>query len=306
MNAAATSDRHIRWPADRFYWAQIDASVLPKTLVHRGPDTKRLGFLFEAVLPVSIDRVQACYVPLGGRHYLACGVDHERLATDLPRNALTLSPDSIPAGIAGDREIDARSINLLTGAHEPAPVRRERRRYTIESAALAALVVLALVLGMERRIDALDRGVETIRQRRHSIHTELYGPGAAASVQPPSVRLLAELRHLERTHHEATTSSAVEPPRADATLTSLLSAWPRAHPVRTESISVTPTSITLIGLLPDADGAQAFISAFPAPPEWDANQPQIGAVGDGVRLTWRWQRRSASAPTVKAAEERQP
>lgn len=62
----------------------------------------------------------------------------------------------------------------------------------------------------------------------------------------------------------------------------------------TESISVTPASVTLIGLLPTAPAAQGFVSAFQLPDAWEARQPQISTVSDGVRLTWRLTRRPDS------------
>lgn len=299
MNASATSSRHLTWPAQRFYWALLDASVIPRTIINRAPDSEQLGYLFESALPVSIDCVHAVYIPLGGKRFLACGVEHDRLSAHIAPETLTLNPDSIPPQIAREHDIEATSINLLTGPHEPRAVRRQRGRFIIETGALAALLLLALVLGVERRIQSLDGASALIEGDKVAIYERLYDH-ASASVQPPSVRLLAELRQLQRTRAGSITAADFDQPHAAFTLASLLANWPDEHQIRTESISVTPTSITLVGLLPSAPEAQAFISAFAPPQQWEAGQPQISSVSGGVRLTWRLARRPARADAQAA------
>ena len=52
---------HLRWPAERFYWAVLDASQVSAV---SGKLNQRLGYLFENFLPgVAIENVQAVYHP---------------------------------------------------------------------------------------------------------------------------------------------------------------------------------------------------------------------------------------------------
>lgn len=70
--------------------------------------------------------------------------------------------------------------------------------------------------------------------------------------------------------------------------------------MQTESLSVTASSVTLIGLLPSATQAQAFVEAFDPPTQWQASQPQVSAVSGGVRLTWRFSRRASGERIASA------
>jgi len=293
MIAGMDSARHVTWPAHRFYWALLDASVLPRGIAKRRPDPERLGYLFECELPVPIDRVHAVYVPVGDHQYVACGLEHERILAEASlHEALTLTPDQVPDILAPQGAVDPQSFNLLCGPHEPAPVRRKRYQCIGETALVAACILLAIVLGTERRIDARDRATMELQAKRQVVYDELYPPATSApSAQPAPLRLLAERRQLERTRGSATSSAQIEEPQSAFTLAALLERWPTDHPIRTESISVTPASVTLVGLLPTAPLAQEFVSAFDLPHEWEARQPQISTVTDGVRLTWRLVRR---------------
>ncbi len=296
MSPVPQGQHHVTWPAHRFYWALLDASVLPRRLLRRRPDPQALGYLFESDLPVPIDRIHAVYLPVDDHRFIACGIEHERLITDMSlREALTLGPDEILQEVVQGCAVDPRSINLLCGPHEPAPVRRERRRLIAESANVAALLLLAVVLGAQRCIDARDRATAEMQTRSQAVYDELYPRATSApSAQPAPLRLVAELRQLERTRGGALRSTDLEEPQSGRTLAALLQHWPTDQPIMTESISVTPVSVTLIGLLPTAPLAQEFVSAFELPVEWEARQPQISAVADGVRLTWRLIRRSDS------------
>ncbi len=293
MSPVPRGQRQVVWSAHRFYWSLLDASVLPKRLFQRRPDPQTLGFLFESDLPVPIDRIHAVYVPVGDNRFIACGIEHERLTTDLSlREALTLSPDEIPEDVEQECAVDPRSINLLSGPHESAPVRRERRRLVAESAAITVLFLLAIVLGAERRINALNRATAEVQAKGQVVYDEIYPASTfAPSAQPAPLRLIAELRQLGRTRGGGVQSTDIEGPRAGRTLAALLQRWPTEQPIMTESISVTPASVIFVGLLPNTPVAQEFVSAFDVPDEWEARQPQISAVTDGVRLTWRLVRR---------------
>lgn len=301
MIAAQQRGPHLTWSADRFYWAILDASVLPPSFLRRRVDEDRLGYLFESNLPLPADEVHAVYVPLGGDRYLACGIEHERLRADLPGDAITLGPDALPESVAQARHIDPGLINLLTGPHEPHLVRRERRRFLTLASALGALLTIVIMWGLERRIARADALANDVRQHARTIYERLYDPATTSpSVQPAPLRLLAELRQLRRTRSGAASATGIEESHSARTLASFLENWPRDHLMQTESLSVTASSVTLIGLLPSATQAQAFVEAFDPPTQWQASQPQVSAVSGGVRLTWRFSRRASGERIASA------
>ncbi len=289
MIAPNHSLRHVVWPADRFYWAVLDGSLVPKRLWHRRPDEEALGYLFEAELPVPIDCVHAIYVPVKGNRFIACGIEHDHLVESAELcEVLTLSPQAFPPDLFSDDDAAVGSFNLLTGRHEPESVGRERRRLSIESAAAIVLIAIVVAFGAERQIGAWNRAAAETVAARLAVFDDLYPPQSTTpSSQPPALRLLAELRQLERTRGTAAQPIDSEGRQAGRLLARLLRQWPAQQPIMTESLSVTPESITLVGLLPTAPAAQGFVSAFEFPPEWEARQPQISAVTNGVRLTWR-------------------
>ncbi|MCC6909700.1 MAG: hypothetical protein IT430_17325 [Phycisphaerales bacterium] len=289
MSAPAKVRRRVVWPAHRFYWAVLDASVVPGGLLHRRPSDEALGFLFEAELPVPIDRIHAVYVPVKGNRFIVCGIEHDRILESAElRDALTLSPEAFPSDLGTDLEVDVGSINFLTGRHEPAPVKRERRRLLLESAAALALITVAVAFGAERRIGAWHRATGEMVSAREVVFDDLYPPQSTApSSQSPTLRLVAELRQLERTRGSAVQSIGSDDPQSAHMLARLFEQWPAQQPIMTESLSVTPESVTLVGLLPTAPAAQVFVSAFDLPDQWEARQPQISAVTNGVRLTWK-------------------
>jgi hypothetical protein len=289
MSAPAKMRPHVVWPAHRFYWAVLDASVVPGGLLRRRPSDEALGFLFESELPVPIDRIHAVYVPVKASRFIACGIEHDRILKSAElREALTLSPEAFPSDLGTELDADVGSINFLTVRHEPAPVKRERRRLLLESAAAIALITVAVAFGAERRIGAWHRATGEVVSAREAVFNDLYPPQSTApSSQPPALRFVAELRQLERTRGGAVQSIGSDNPQSAHILARLFQQWPLQQPIMTESLSVTPESVTLVGLLPTAPAAQEFVSAFELPDQWEARQPQISAVADGVRLTWR-------------------
>lgn len=291
------SELHVVWSADRFYWAVLDASMLPRSLGRSRHDRQRLGYLFEAQLPLPIEQVQAVYLPLGESQYLACGVEHARLENEVPGSALTLRPDRVPIPMENRDAVEVESINLLVDRHEPAAVRSEVRRFLRDGVVLAILFMVAIGLGITRRSGALDTAVADMALMRAGLYEQLYDPTVAPpSTQPPTVRLLAELRQLRRTRTGNNPDQDFQESESSQSLQALLANWPRQHLMRTESISITPSSITLSGILPSAESAQAFATALASPTGWEAKQPQVSTMSDGVRLTLRLTRQHSDKP----------
>ncbi|MCC6910312.1 MAG: hypothetical protein IT430_20450 [Phycisphaerales bacterium] len=298
MTPRPTAPEHLVWPAERFFWGVLDTSALPSRLGRSRPDPKQLGFLFEEMLPCPIEDVQAVYLPQPGRRFIACGILRTQLE-QLPAATLTLAPQCAPSDIIGDAPLDCRQINLLTGPFEPAPLRRLRRAARRDLIAIAALLLLVLWLGAQRRITALDAARANLDEMRGGVYSSLLDASAPPSSQPPALRLLAELRQLRATRAERSTS--LPQPESARSLEALLRQWPGDQPVRTESISITSSAITVIGVLPTPEQAQRFAGAFEALPGWQARQPQVDSTGDGVRLTLRWRRAADHDPRPSGA-----
>ena len=53
--------QHLQLPAESFYWAILETGSLPRP---KHPTTVQLGYLFENVLPVPIEEIQATYRPI--------------------------------------------------------------------------------------------------------------------------------------------------------------------------------------------------------------------------------------------------
>jgi hypothetical protein len=69
MNAATVVIFRCR--PDRFYWGVLDVSDLPR---QRRRDWTSLGYLFESMLPLSIEHVQAMYSSASADFIVACGM----------------------------------------------------------------------------------------------------------------------------------------------------------------------------------------------------------------------------------------
>ena len=287
MTNHATNPRDLRLPSESFYWAVLDTSALPaRTPRHPARHPARLGYLFEAVLPVPIERVQASYLPMPGRRVLACGMDTDQLAelatpgvltpSVLTRGVLTLGPASVPAFLG--EAPDPAHINLLHTHFEPAEIRRARRRF-VGVCAAAVLACAALILtGQLRRASLHNLHARASTDATASLYAQVLPP--STSTLPPAARLTAELRSLDRTHG---THPAERGPREVApTLAALLASWPSDLQVTTESLSVSDTSITLTARLPDTAAAERFERELRPPDGWRLAQPEVRAERDGV------------------------
>jgi hypothetical protein len=272
------------WPADRFYWAMLDVSSLPPRLLGR-PSPRRLGYLFERYLPAPIESVHAAYTMIEKGRVLACAVDRARLDQDCPSDAIALAPRSPPPFI----DADVSGLNLLVGDYEPESISRRRARWRFELAAALVLIAAVILAGMHRRAQRHEAHLAATSAALAEVYDETLGP-AEPSAQPASLRLTAELRRLQQTRGGV----AVEPASAASGLAALLAPWPADLDVRTESVVVTESSMTLVVLLADNEEVQRFAASIAGVEDWTMIQPQVRSVRDGVRATIRFQRGSPS------------
>lgn len=288
-------ERQLQWQSSEFYWAILSGPLTR--------DRGALGYLFERFLPVPIDEVQAAYQRLADGRVVACGVEHVRLREVLDEGALTLSPSEPPAfpelQESPDSVLRPERLNLLVGPCEPAAVARRRRACLAVLGTAALLCAAMVVLGLERRAAAMrDDAAYLDRQRLALSESALSrsslqptsSPGNRSSSAPVEQRLLAELRRLElsRPSEAVLASLGATAVTSDAgkTLAALLRAWPEPELLaRTESISITPTSVSMHGTVADTAAATRWSEAIRGTKDWDLQQPSVQATREGVRVT---------------------
>ena len=284
-----TADRalRLRWPAERFYWAVLDASALSGATMRPGLFSRQLGYLFEGVLPgMTIEQVHAVYQPLPGgdgqRQYLACGLARDVIENTVAAEALTLSPASVPSFVGADVEPDG--FNLLTGSFLPAAIRALQRRWLLSLGVIGAICVALLVVGLELRVRATRVQIDRVSAARDAAFVEALGSQALASgVLPPELRLITELRLLSQTRQAD--PALVDVADGSRTLAALLAQWPADVRTATESISIAPDSITIRAQVPTMADAQRLADALRDLVGWQLVQPQSEARRDHVIVT---------------------
>lgn len=274
---------HVRWPAARFYWSILDTSNLP----NRRPNTVQLGYLLEDVLPVPIDDVHAVYLPLSDDRSLACGVAREALAENQLHQALTLTPHSLPSYIedgASGRLPDPAAINLLFGPHEPAPVKRLRRRAGALLAMAMAVVLTLIFFGMERRRAAVIDSIDQIKAEQDAVLGSVIPPEQRrAFAGPPALQLTAELRRLRQTRSAHTPDDA----HVDITpiIVAMFTAWPSNVHLQTESITVDSQRILLVGRVPSMNDASKVNEQLDSVIGWTIDAPDANKRSDHTAIS---------------------
>jgi len=183
--------------------------------------------------------------------------------------------------LIGSSGFSAQSLNLLVDDYRPQPIRSAQRRLGFQIIFLLILVAAAIVIGLERRTARLVRQASQLQTARLAMYGDVLD--ASNSNQPPEIRLVAELRRLRQTRQQPVGDLQIE----DCTplLADLLSHWPDDVFMQAESISVTPTTISVRGTAPASDDVQRFADAvkqFRAQ-SWRLEQPQVNAGRDAVQ-----------------------
>lgn len=301
--------QHVRWPANRFFWAVIDASslvdipgvVLPVARGIRSRRAQQLGYLFERSLPgLAIDDVHARYQPMNGGQqytYLACGLLKSTLERDIDPQTISLTPETLPIfAEVSDPRIEPDTFNLLTEAYEPLAIQRSRRRWVTVIAVFMFICAGLGAGGLARRSAALAATTASIDHQAATLIEDTLGSatGSAARI-PSSLRLTGELRRLEQTRTPApgspetsnTYGSASTVDDVTGTLTAVLQRWPGDLHVQAESLSLTSSSITIRAQVPSMTDAQRFADALIGIPGWRLTQPRSDARRGHVDVTLR-------------------
>lgn len=271
---AMAAPSEVRLPPERFYWAVLDA---PAARDRRAA----LGYLFESVLPVPVERVHAVYSPLRDNRFLACGMDRDQLTSH--EGTLLLGPETLPEFLDG--AVDPVTINLLVGSFEPWAVRRARRRATLIACAAILACTLVVGWGQLRRASRWHEISESFAQATAGVYHRVVPPsGSSGSTVPPAARLTAELRTLDRTRSEAPAGS---PREIAPALAAMLASWPPGLSASTESLTAAAGAITLTVRLPDEASAERLERELKPPPGWRVSQPTVQREREGLTVRVR-------------------
>lgn len=289
-----TAHRH-QLPPDRFFWAVVQ---IPQTGPRR-PSVQQLCYFFEAALPIPLEDVHVVFEPLGEGRYLGCALPRAQLTQEietLGSHITVLTPSAVPDFLDVNTHPD--TLNLLTGDFEPPVVKRLRRRAWSSAAACLALCAVFIVLGLELRAQHVHRLTRAVDANQRAVQVQVLGSDAPERTQPLELQMRSLLRQLQQTRSASALDDEPVQGNADDTLATLLAAWPvserdndPALHLRTELISVTPTSITVRGLLPGSEEAQALADAMKDVQGWQLQQPQIVNAGDAVQATLQFARK---------------
>jgi hypothetical protein len=271
-------ERHLVWPADRFFWAVIATHGLPSSLVqgtrHR---RQRLDYLVEGDLPLPLRQLQIVYTTIDRKTTLACALP--RPAFGEVDGAHSLCPDSVPEFLGVS--VDPRRFNMLVGDYEPLVVQRERRRWRALALVLLVTCVVLAAIGAERRIRSFQEDERQAIQRTADCYASL---GFAGDPGLSAARLTAELREMEATAAAQATDGMVS--HATPLLASLLAAWPSELPAGFETLIIGPDSITITATVETPTSAQQLADSLRAAASgYSMSPPQLTGARSGTRVT---------------------
>lgn len=289
---------HVVWPATCFYWSEIDASALGAR-----PARRELRYLLESDLPLPLEDVHPVFAPLadapgaagGGRRVLACAVEHERLRTELPEDAVSLRPADVPEFLAG--RLDCAALNLLVGRWEPARVRRLRRTWMVCAIVLAALCLGSVSWGIQRRTAFERDGALAAERLRRDVLSAAIGP--AGALPNADMVLASELSRLRATRQAPPGAGGDDERSIDAAtiLADVLRVWPTDVHLRTESVAASGEGVSIAGSVPTSADAQKVADALArlgagarGDGAWRIDQPRFETRRDGVSVAIRIRR----------------
>lgn len=268
-----------RLDASDFYWAVL---ALPERR-EGGYSAERnvLDNLLDTELPVPVERVQAAFVDVGSGRVLACAIDRERLLKLVEDDPAAVVPAGLPSWLRQDVDaatVELQGLNVLRGDFEPRFRRAAHRGRCQRVWAIAALVLLVAIAGMERRRAAALRCVREADQRAMMLADELT---PKASALPPYLRLAAEARRVAAASEEAKESP--HPVSAWPMLRSVLQAWPETGEGWLDSARADDSSIALTLGAIDAGRLGDLVQQIAEGSDLRADQPTITAGVHGAR-----------------------
>lgn len=259
---------HAAWPAERFFWAVLDAPGVTRAGV------LPLGLLpmLEEDVPVDVASLHAVGVPLGGGRLAVCAAERSELDR-LPPATLTLTPTSLPPFLEGEVATPGQ-FNLLVAAYQPQPLRQRRLRRHAAAAAVVILAGLLLAIGLHRRGSFWRDHAASARDAAARVAAAAMPGGRPESLEAHARRLRSRRELL---------GQGAPPPDAAVALAALLQAWPSGVESSPQSISVGPAGIALAVSLRGEPAT--FLKAFTPPPGWVLDEPRLNAAESITRLS---------------------
>jgi hypothetical protein len=276
-----SAEEHVRWPAESFYFAVLDGSLLPRSFFLK--PTEQLGYLLEPLVPQPLEELHVIFHPLPKRRYLACAIPRKTLASSLHPSTLTLTPESLPPFVSENVLPDR--LNLLTGPFTPKRVRELKARWSFELAALLVVCMLLISVGFEQRVGAERRAQAATAQLTSSIYREILGERYASLPLPPPLQLTAELRTLRQTRAAASDMPGDSTRDVSLDLANLLGLWPRSVNLETESLQLNQKSLSIVGMVPSSEQAEVLSSSFALLKGFELEQPSVQSLGSSVRVS---------------------
>jgi hypothetical protein len=287
--------------ADRLYWGVISTKEIAR---HRSSASRhtQLGYLFEHVLPISIEEIYPVFVPIPGvpETMLACGIERQVLDTFQINSGNTLGavcPSNIPDHIVEEypvlEEFNPSLINFLYGEYEPHCQRTSRRQRTIAGSLMVVVTTALVVIGLVQRTSNIHAEIELLQQQHTELYAALLGPARGPSAQPDHLRLMGELRSLRQTRSD-TPDAHSDSIDLVASLEALCERWPGELPVMTESLTLTPQTVTIRMNVADSQHVQLLADALNPLPGWTLQPLQFTTSRDLVRSTLQFKRQAAA------------
>lgn len=264
---------HFVWPVDRFYWSVLELPGIKRAR----PLGLGQNVLLEDDVPLESSSLHAVVVPLADGRVGVCSIDSTTLR-DLPLNALSLTPESVPAFLQG-YGIEAVQFNLLTGRFEPPSIRRRRTRNHAWAAVTIMLSVSLIAFGLHRRTVHWRESASAASAQRTALIADVVPSQASGALTALSNELgsVKEVLGSER-----------QPIDAAVLLAQVLETWPTQVSVKPQSISVNQSG-AVIAVAVDGDPTP-FLRALVVPPGWELDEPRLNTSGtvSRVSLQLRW------------------
>ncbi len=284
----------LRIPSDQIYWCRLATGAAKRAI------TAQL-YRFERMLPVPIEELQWTHARVSGEESLFIAIEPQRLRQFLAGAATSgepwkLIPERLPEHLRSDLEADGGEqlltrLNLLHGRFEPAQRRRLRRILWLAVHAGLGLLVMALLVGAERRASwhrraSLDAGARS-RALIAQVFAQQGGTGNRPELAEP--RLIMEVRRLEQALDATRAAAGVD---VIALLQDLWRRWPKDLLIQVDGLSIGPERIALNAKVPSLADAERLSSAcaeIAAPGVRFRADPLQAQMSDGqatVALSW--------------------
>lgn len=294
-DTVAAAAQHLRWPAERFYWAELRVDLPTKARVTSPSIRAVLDEAFEPHVPVDFSDVAPAYMKLAEGTVLACAVPISSIEQDAP-HAITLAPESLPAVLGDSGAGDPADLNVLTGPHTPIAVVHAERKRAFALSTCAAGVLVLLCLGLWLRLARADNELAAARAAAVQISRSPVAAAIPAGLLPFDQRAFAELARLRATRSASARTGVTD---AAALLEPVLRRWPAQAKARATELSVGPSGVTIGAIVNTPTDADRLVTAFAQSPGWQAPRSEINTQGtiQRVRITMS---PSATTPTPTA------